>query len=299
MAIARRSISEEARLEMEKENKRRDDALAKINEIEGLKIVYDSEREAYDRQGDDNLTFYWDRGQVATGVKRNAEYGQGAIDLLADALMVDRSLIYKTVTLFAMYPSRHILTARMEEAIERGHKLTWSHMSLIVHVPEAKSGSDIHSKRHQMVQIVIDNKLSVRATQEEIMSRYRDDPRGRGEASDKPAVSLGKVLKQVATFSEKSLENLTQSFDTITERLRNTTGDNVKEEVIDSMVADAEALKKLADKAREAGVVLEREATRFRREKAKSATNDKPEGKGKKTARKAGSRTPGRAQPAE
>lgn len=297
MAIARRTISEPARLDTEKEIRRRDEALVKINENEGLKRVYEAERDAYARQVEDNLLFYWDRGRTATDVKRNSEYGQGAIDLLADALTVDRSLVYKTITLFAMFPERSALQAKMEEAISKGYKLTWSHMSLIVHVPEAKSGADIHAKRHQMVQLVIDNGLTVRATQEEIYSRYRDDPHNEDRESGGP-ISLGGALKRVATFSEKSLEKLTESFDVITDRLHQTTGGKVKDDIIETMTADAESLKKLSDKARELSVTLEREATRLRREKANAAAPDKAQGNGKKAAAKPASRTPGKARTA-
>jgi len=298
MAIARRTISEPARLDTEKEIRRRDEALAKINENEGLKRVYEAERDAYARQVEDNLLFYWDRGRAATDVKRNSEYGQGAIDLLADALTVDRSLVYKTITLFAMFPERSALQAKMEEAISKGYKLTWSHMSLIVHVPEAKSGADIHAKRHQMVQLVIDNGLTVRATQEEIYSRYRDDPHNEDREGGGGPISLGGALKRVATFSEKSLEKLNESVTTISERLHQTTGDKVKDDVIATMTADAESLKKLGDKARELSVTLEREATRLRREKAKAATPDKATGTGKKPAQKPASRTPGKTRQA-
>jgi len=298
MATTRRTVSEAARLDTEKEIKRRDEALAKINTEEKawLRPIYEAERDAYARQVEDNLLFYWDRGRAGTEVKRNGKYGQGDIDLLADALMVNRTTVYKAITVFAMYPERSALQAKMEEAISKGCKLTWSHMNLIVHVPEAKSGADIHSKRHQMVQLVIDNGLTVRATQDEIMSRYRDDPQGEDRDAGGAPVSLGGVLKRVASFSEKSLERLTESFDTITDRLHQTTGDKVKDDVITTMTADAEALKRLGDKARELSTTLEREATRLRREKATAA--EKPQGNGKKPAQKAGSRTPGRARAA-
>lgn len=290
----RRTVSEVARTETTKEIKRRDDAITKIRENEGLMRVYESERDAYARQVEDNLLFYWDRGRAATEVKRNAEYGQGAIDLLADALMVDRSLVYKTITLYAMYQERSALQAKMEEAIRGGHKLTWSHMSLIVHVPEAKTGADIHSKRHQMVDLVIQHGLTVRATQAEIMSRFRDAPHGNDDETSTPPVSLGGSLKRVASFSLKAMEKLTASFDDITGRLHNTTGDKVKDDVIELLAADAASLKVLGEKAREAATAMEREAVRLRREKAKA--NPPATGKKEKSAPKAASRTPGRVK---
>jgi hypothetical protein len=167
-------------------------------------------------------------------------------------------------------------------------------MSLIVHVPEAKSGADIHSKRHQMVQLVIDHGLTVRATQDEIMSRYRDDPQaGEGGDGSSPPRSLSGVLKQMANFSTKAMEKLSESFDDISGRLHQTTGDKVNDAVIDTMSSDAEALKKLGEKCREASVTLEREATRLRREKAKAKPAETGNGK---TAKKAGGRTPGRSR---
>lgn len=299
MATQRRTVSELARTETSKETRRRDEALVKIRENDALNLVYESERDAYARQTEDNLLFYWDRGRAATDVKRNAEYGQGAIDLLADALMVDRSLVYKTITMYSMYEERSALQAKMEEAVRAGHKLTWSHMSVIVHVPEAKTGADIHAKRHQMVDVVIQNGLTSRATQAEIMSRYRENPHGSDAEAGGPPRSLGGVLKQVATFSEKSMEKLTATFDDMTARLHATTGDKVKVELIDSLAADAESLKKLGEKAKETATLMEREAVRLRREQAKAKPAEPKKAGAKVTPAKAGSRTPGRVKAGE
>lgn len=265
----RRTLSELARTRTREELQKRDAALAEIEKNEKLKRVYEEERDAYSRQTEDNLMFYWDRGRHAAEVKRNAEYGQGAIDLLADALMIDRSLVYKTATLAAIYPEREMLTAKMEEAQARGNRLTWSHMSLIVHVPEAKTGDDPHANRKKMVDLVIEHGLTVRGTAEEIKSRFMDDPHGADDDAPVAPKSLGGVLKRIGSVAEKAMTRFSEAFDDVSGRLESVSGDKVRDADLEVMEKDAEALTALAQKANEAARTLKQGAARLRREKSR------------------------------
>ena len=265
----RRTPSELARTRTREELARRDAALLEIEKNDKLKGLYEEERDAYARQTEDNLLFYWDRGRRAVEVKRNAEYGQGAIDLLADALMVDRSLVYKTATFAAIFPEREQLVAKMEEAQAKDHRLTWSHMSVIVHVPEAKTGDDVHANRKKMIDLVIEYKLTVRATAEEIKSRFAEDPHGSDDYAPVVPKSLGGVLKRIGSVAERASSRFAETFDDVTSRLASASGDKVKDADLELMDKDADALTTLAQKANEAARTLKQGAARLRREKAR------------------------------
>lgn len=282
--ITRRTPSEPAKARTKEELQKRDAALAEIEKNEKLKAIYAEELDALVRQTEDILLFYWDRGRRALAVKRDAAYGEGAIDLLADALMVDRSTMYKTATLTAMYPEREQLMAKITEAQARGTRLTWSHYSSIVHVPEAKTGDDVHAHRRKMVDMVIEYSLTVRATYDEIKARYADDPHGVDADAPVAPKSLGGVLKRIGSVAEKAMTRFSESFDDVTARLESVSGDKVRDADLEVMEKDAEALTALAQKANEAARMLKQGATRLRREKTRG---DAP------AALPAGSRRPG------
>lgn len=267
----RRTLSEIARTKTREELQKRDAAIAEIEKNESLKRVFEEERDAYSRQTEDNLLFYWDRGRHAVEVKRNAEYGQGAIDLLADALMIDRSLVYKTATLAAIYPEREQLTADMELAQSHGNRLTWSHMSLIVHVPEARTGDDVHANRRKMIALVAEHGLTVRALAEEIKSRFADDPHGADDDTPVAPKSLGGVLKRIGSTAEKALARFDEAFTDVSGRLEGLAADKVKDADLEVMDQDAEKLTALAQKANEAARTLKQGAARLRREKTRTA----------------------------
>lgn len=264
---SRRTLCEPAKAKTKEDLSRRDEALAKIEKNDKLKAVYEEERDAYARQTEDNLLFYWDRGRRALTVKRDADYGQGAIDLLADALMVDRSTVYKTASLAAMYPERQDLTAKMTEAQANGNRLTWSHMSLIVHVPDAKTGDDVHVNRRRMVDLVVEHKMSVRALGDEIKSRFASDPHGADDDQPVAPKSLGGVLRRIGSIADKATARFTEAFDDVAGRLTNVSGDKVKDADLDTLEKDAETLTALGQKLAETTRTLKQEAARLRREK--------------------------------
>lgn len=263
----RRTLSEIAKTKTAEDLAKRDAAIAVIEKNPKLKAVYEEERDAYSRQGEGNVLFHWDRGRHALEVKRNAEYGESAIDTLADALMVDRSTMYKTATIGAMFPTRELLVAKMEAAQARDFRLLSSHLFLVVHVPEAKSGDDVHANRMQMIDLIIQHRLTVRAAHEEIKSRYTDDPHGSEDDAPVAPKSLGGVLKRIGTTADKTLARLDESFTDVSGRLELTTAARVKDADLEFMDADAEKLTALAQKANEAARALKQGAARLRREK--------------------------------
>lgn len=265
---SRRTVSEPARTKTKEVIDRRDAALAEIARNPDLKRVYEAEQAAYDAQVKKSLMFYWERGQHATEIKRVALYGQGAVELLADALMVDRSTIYKTIGLAAMYRRKEEIQAKIDEAVERGCRLGWSHFNLIVHVPDTLAGDDVHADRRKMVDLVIEHNLTVSALGDELKSRYRNgDPHAADEQGDAPPRSIGGVLKRIGTLSDKALTKFSETLDDLNLRLERIPAGSIREQDLELMDRDSDALMALAHTATEAARTLKQGAIRMRRER--------------------------------
>lgn len=133
------------------------------NMDENLRNIYLSEQEAYKNHRGDIVTFNYDRGLVAADVNRNPSYGSAAIDLLSTALGVDKSTVYKTIRFSTMYNTHDDLNEVLHKAEKNGITLTWSHFATVLHVPETADSTDPHEDRRKMIDLAIENKLSVRA----------------------------------------------------------------------------------------------------------------------------------------
>jgi len=145
------------------------------NAIEGmdesLRKIYEQEKEAYKNHRGDIVSFNYERGSVAADINRNPKYGEAAVNLMATALGVDRSTMYKTIKFSNMYVNKNELSKVLDKAEGKGMTLTWSHFVNVLHIPESSS-TDPHEDRRKMIDLAIDNKLSVRALAAEVKLVY-------------------------------------------------------------------------------------------------------------------------------
>lgn len=248
--------------------RRRDEALADMPLA--LRRVYEKERAAYDSNRKKGILFYRERGQVALDLrrnatpegKRNAGYGTNALQVLIDALMIDRSTVYKAMTLADMYPDVADLTAKIDAAEAAGMTLSWSHFAVLVHAPDSREGDDIHAARRDFVDLVIAHKLSVAALKDEMAARYPKETR--------PAeMSLGTALRKLRTTTEATIKTVATTTDIVLGALEGDP-DMVEDVVLEHLQADREALESLVEKAGDAIRRLTRVERRVSKAKAKS-----------------------------
>jgi hypothetical protein len=183
-----------------------------VNEMDPeLKDIYERESKAYREFRDDMISFNYDRGCVAGEVRRNPRFGDKGVETLANALSVDKSTVYKTITFSMMYPSKSELNKVVQRAKDSGFDLTWSHFASVVHVPEF-SDSDPHQNRKRMIERAIDEKMSVRELVVEVKSEFGGVTAKKSSSKDK---AVQKLVKQVIDISLRYQTKLKNHLDDI------------------------------------------------------------------------------------
>jgi hypothetical protein len=165
---------------------------------EGLRQIYEKEKEAYKDHRGDIVTFNYDRGSVAAEINRNPKYGEAAVNLMATALGVDRSTMYKTIKFSNMYVNKKELETVLDGAENKGMTLTWSHFVNVLHIPESSSSTDPHEDRRKMINLAVENKLSVRALAAEVKLVYGNK---KAKKVNNVRANVKSLFKQIITGS--------------------------------------------------------------------------------------------------
>lgn len=132
---------------------------------DNLYKVYELELEARQLKVKDILRFQRERGKVISRVKsgysldgkKEVDYGEAAVELLADALGIHRSYAYKLSSFYEIYSDNDKFQELMDKFEDNNFTLSWSHFNFLVHAEE--------EVREELIDEVIAKKLSVRALQ--------------------------------------------------------------------------------------------------------------------------------------
>lgn len=119
-----------------------------------------------------NLRFHRDRGKVIHRVKSGrsldgktaVDYGQNPVEVLADSLGVSRSYAYKLSTFYEIYQENDKFQDLLDSFDSKSFDLSWSHFNCLVHVKD-------ETVREELIEQVLDNKMSVRALHELLKSK--------------------------------------------------------------------------------------------------------------------------------
>jgi hypothetical protein len=196
---------------------------------EELRNLYEKEKEAYKDHRGDIVTFNYDRGSVVAEINRNPKYGESAVNLMAVALGVDRSTVYKTIKFSNMYVNKNELNKVLEKAESRGMTLTWSHFANVLHIPESDSAVDPHEDRRKMIDAAIENKLSVRALAAEVKSIYGNKTAKKAYNSRANVKSLLKqVLSANQRFATKTKEKVDELINDFEEAVATGSSEDLK-----------------------------------------------------------------------
>lgn len=195
-----------------------------------LKEIYESEQKAYRDHKGDVIGFNYSRGSVAAEVRRNPKYGDAAISLLSTALGVDRSTMYKTIKFSYMYNTKGELDKVVKRAEDKGLTLTWSHFATVMHVPDSEEGADPHANRRNMIEMAIDNKLSVRALASEVKLTYGNNTAKKAASAKANVKSLFRQLLSANTrFTVKLKNNIDGLLNDFDEAVEAGSAEDVKE----------------------------------------------------------------------
>lgn len=161
------------------------------------------------RDGDNCLKFWWRVGHEAEVIQReNPGIMRTAVSLLADALGRAESAIYKSVQFVRMWPTREMFKQDiLQPRGLRGARIAYSHLTVIVHVPDA-IGDDIHANRREMVSLVLSKGLSYRALVEEIKLRYPSCDRKSESGDQDGAIQKVGSMSRMATAAHKLAEKM-------------------------------------------------------------------------------------------
>lgn len=132
---------------------------------DNLYKVYELELEARQVKVKDILRFQRERGKVIFRVKcglsldgkKEVDYGEAAVELLADSLGIHRSYAYKLSSFYEIYSDNDKFQELMDKFEDNNFTLSWSHFNFLVHAEE--------EVREELIDEVISKKLSVRALQ--------------------------------------------------------------------------------------------------------------------------------------
>lgn len=219
-----------------------------------LKEIYEKELTAYKEHKNDTIEFQYDRGVVAAEIRRNPKYGDSAINVFSTALGVDKSTVYKTIKLSYMYVNKNELNKVVSRAEERGLTLTWSHFATVMHVPDSDEGSDPHANRRNMIELAIENNLSVRALANEVKLEYGKSTAKKTSSARANVKSLFKqILNGNTRFSIKlknQADELIRDFD---EAIESGSDADIKECAENAVLlrSSLEAISELTDRVSE------------------------------------------------
>ncbi len=166
---------------------------------ENLFKVYESELEARQGKVKDILRFQRERGKVISRVKdglsldgkKEVDYGEAAVELLADSLGIHRSYAYKLSSFYEIYADNEKFQELMDKFEDNNFALSWSHFNFLVHADE--------EVREELIQEAISKKLSVRGLQKLLSDKKIEI------SEDAEAVSDG-IIDSVPTKETSSTE---------------------------------------------------------------------------------------------
>jgi hypothetical protein len=132
---------------------------------DNLYAVYASELEARQSKVKDILRFQRERGKVIERVKTGfsldgrskVDYGDNAVEVLADHLGIHRSYAYKLSSFYEIYRDNEKFQDMLDKFEDKGYSLSWSHFNFLVHVDD--------DTREELIGEIIEKKMSVRDLQ--------------------------------------------------------------------------------------------------------------------------------------
>jgi hypothetical protein len=132
---------------------------------DNLYAVYASELEARQSKVKDILRFQRERGKVIERVKTGfsldgrskVDYGDNAVEVLADYLGIHRSYAYKLSSFYEIYRDNEKFQDMLDKFEDKGYSLSWSHFNFLVHVDD--------DTREELIGEIIEKKMSVRDLQ--------------------------------------------------------------------------------------------------------------------------------------
>lgn len=132
---------------------------------DNLYAVYASELEARQNKVKDILRFQRERGKVIERVKTGfsldgrskVDYGDNAVEVLADYLGIHRSYAYKLSSFYEIYRDNEKFQDMLDKFEDKGYSLSWSHFNFLVHVDD--------DTREELIGEIIEKKMSVRDLQ--------------------------------------------------------------------------------------------------------------------------------------
>ena len=132
---------------------------------DNLYAVYASELEARQNKVKDILRFQRERGKVIERVKTGfsldgrskVDYGDNAVEVLADHLGIHRSYAYKLSSFYEIYRDNEKFQDMLDKFEDKGYSLSWSHFNFLVHVDD--------DTREELIGEIIEKKMSVRDLQ--------------------------------------------------------------------------------------------------------------------------------------
>lgn len=208
-AIVRRTAGAQARQMAAEAHDRKHKAVlslrARAKSAPELLRIYHELSKEYASHAKGGLLFHWRLGRRAEEIQAKAKYGGGDIELLAEALGIDPSTVYRCRSLARMWPlERDFHRDVMDRALPDGDPVGVALLFAIVHLPEDSAADDIHRHRREMLELVFAEGLTLRALQAEIESRF---PGGRPAESAKASKSSPKTVfgsvRQMAGASDK------------------------------------------------------------------------------------------------
>lgn len=243
IVVRRQAVSEKTK---ETEQKR-EAAIASMNPL--LRKEYEEIYGDILKQAGDNVTFYYKLGGRVDKVRQGAQYGDDAVDKLALAIDIDRSMVYRAMDFHSQYTS-----AEVKEILQRSSKakrpVTWTHFSELLVVPDKQ-------QRQELLELVLSKGLSVRDLVDEIRRRVHSGSGGLQRDLAPRSVMGG--LSQMAGMSKRLIEKFSGDFRRVVFDPLGGLTDNQVDDSLKKMVNDAEArLQELADLVDSASANLQR-----------------------------------------
>jgi hypothetical protein len=175
---------------------------------DNLYAVYESELEARQGKVKDILRFQRERGKVIERVKQGlsldgkakVDYGDNAVEVLADSLGIHRSYAYKLASFYSIYEDNDKFQDMLDKFDDKGYALSWSHFNFLVHVDE--------DTREELIDEIIEKKMSVRALQKILSDKKieveADEPENDGIVDSLPVKE--QVQEAIPTVLAAELE---------------------------------------------------------------------------------------------
>lgn len=181
-------------------------------ELEG---VVAHEAALYAKEATGGLQFFWERGEVVNNVSQNrsidgrsvVDYGENAVELLAQALGMSTSRIYRVKSFFQLYTQEEV-TELVNRVREANYELGWGHVQEVLSIQDNK-GKNANKLRKDMIEVAIASKLSVRAIRAEVLARFGQKPEAK---TTRPKAAAKKMCLYADKFIERFDEYLGSVF---------------------------------------------------------------------------------------